>query len=146
MKKHLFFLAMLSLVFAFVSCNVEDTASNLTNNEEASTRTSALSLTVTFKNKSVATYSASKFIIGDDVDGVKVTLNPGILGSQQLTAVESVLINGGVFKVTRSNGTVYLNKTYLLATDAASGFNTTLNPGNITFNDTQIIGDDFDGV
>ncbi len=147
MKKNLFFLAMLMLSIFLVSCSTEQSPiSEMNKKEEAAVRTSSLTLTVTFKNKSIASYTASKFIIVDEVDGVRVTLNPGVDGSQALTSVESVLVNSGTFKVTRSNGTVYSNKTYLLSTDGSSSFNTTLNPGSINFSDAQIIVEEVDGV
>jgi hypothetical protein len=141
MKKFLFLFATLLIVA--VSCNVDSTpTTELIKEAEAKTRNSQLTLNITFNDRSTAVHNADVFIIEEEVDGVKITINPGSESSLELSNVSGVFINNGTFKVTRSNGTVYLNKTYLAVQNASSGFNVNLNPGSINFNEPlSIIGD-----
>jgi predicted small secreted protein len=92
MKKFFSFSIYLLFAIVAISCNTDTgIGTNVTPDTEAEVRASGLSLQVTFKNRSTATYTASKFIIEDEADGVKITLNPGTLGSQVLTGAESIL-------------------------------------------------------
>ncbi len=141
MKNVLFFFAML-IVALFTSCAPEtDTLSPSITGTDAQTRTDGLSLQVTFANRSTASYTAGEIVGEEDADGFRVILNPGTLGEQTLTGVSELQANGSNMKVIKNPGTnqvVYTGKTSLNAQDAASGFNATLNPGNISFNATAV--------
>ena len=141
MKNVLFFFALL-IVALFTSCAPEtDTLSPGITGPDAQTRTDALSLQVTFANRSTASYTAGEVVGEEEADGVRVILDPGTLGEQTLTGVSELQANGSNMKVIKNPGTnqvVYTGKTSLNAQDAASGFNATLNPGNISFNATAV--------
>ncbi len=141
MKNVLFFFAML-IVALFTSCAPEtDTLSPSITGTDAQTRTDALAVQVTFANRSAASYTAGEIVGEEDADGFRVILNPGTLGEQTLTGVSEFQANGSNMKVIKNPGTnqvVYTGKTSLNAQDAASGFNATLNPGNISFNATAV--------
>lgn len=130
------------IVALFTSCAPEtDTLSPGITSPDAQTRTDALAVQVTFANRSAASYTANEIVGEEDVDGFRVILDPGTLGEQTLTGVSELQANGSNMKVIKNPGTnqvVYTGKTSLNAQDAASGFNATLNPGNISFNATAV--------
>lgn len=141
MKNVLFFFALL-IVALFTSCAPEtDTLSSGITGPDAQTRTDALSLQVTFANRSTASYTAGEIVGEEDAEGVFARLNPGTLGEITLTGIIDFQVTGSNMKVIKNPGTnqvVYTGKTSLNAQYASSGFNATLNPGNISFNATAV--------
>ncbi|HRD06515.1 MAG: hypothetical protein U0V54_14090 [Saprospiraceae bacterium] len=141
MKKVLFLFALL-ITALFTSCTTEDagTTSDVANTD-ATIRTDALSIQVTFANRSTASYTAGEIVGEEDAEGVFVKLDPGTLGEQTLTGVTELQVNGANMKVIKNPGAnqvVYTGKTSLYAQDAASGFDATLNPGSISFNASAV--------
>ncbi|MBK7220365.1 MAG: hypothetical protein IPH94_03195 [Saprospiraceae bacterium] len=136
--KNVLFLFVLLVAGLFTSCSPDNAGfSSGLNNPDSEIRTDALTLQVTFANRSTATYTAGEIVGEEDVDGLRVILDPGTLGEQTLTAVTEIEIRGSNMKVIKNPGAnqvVYTGKTALSAQDASSGFNVTLNPGNISFN------------